>query len=252
MGASRGARAAGVQWVGPSGLGEERGCRAAGCWERRAPAGATAAAAVRPGPAVKSAPRARDPRSPAQPCECPCRFREPWAGRGAGGAVPVPPQPAPLRRSRIFCPGCGPNPHQPIPGTRAARCRSSPPPGSEGRSFAPQKRPPAALPRPTLPPSNPQQGPSGWCPGALECARPEGGPSAPGWALAQSLSGSPAAFVAGEAELGMGRGRKGLQIDLQDELIFLALPAGLSRFEAWAKVSEFGLGARLFAQTWCG
>lgn len=92
MGAFRGARAAGAQWVGPNGPGEERGCRAAGCWERRAPAAATAAAAVRPGQAAK---RARGPRSPAQPCECPRRFREPWSEWGV--TPPIPPIPSQRR-----------------------------------------------------------------------------------------------------------------------------------------------------------
>lgn len=117
--------------------------------------------------------------------------RSPQAGRGAGAAIPVPPSPAPPRRSQICCPGCGPVPHHPFPGTRAARYRSSPSPGRGGPSLAPQKPPPPALPRPALPPSLPQQGPGGPCPGALEWARPEGGPLAPTWALARLLSRSP-------------------------------------------------------------
>lgn len=79
-------------------------------------------------------------------------------------------------------------------------------------------------------------------PRALEWARPEGGPSAPAWALAWSLPGSPAAFAPGEAELGMGRRRKGVQVGLQGELIFPAPPSDLSRFGAWPEVSEPGLG----------
>lgn len=187
---SRGSAVGGAQRAG-----EERGGWAAGDGrkEGRTPAAATAAAAARPGRAGTSARRARGPRSPAQPCECHRRFPGPRAVPGMGAALRVPPH-----RSRICCPGCGPVPHRPIPGTRAARCGSSPPPGRGGR---PQKPPHLGL--------LPSQGK------AQAALAPElwGGPGLtagprrqPGRWQGRS-PGAPPALSAGEAELGMGRGR---------------------------------------------
>lgn len=186
MGPSTGARAAAVRGVGPNGPREERvggvqGGAAAGGGDSGS-CGATDQAGHR---------RAHREREVRVAQRSHVSVRSPQAGRGAGAAIPVPPSPAPPRRSQICCPGCGPVPHHPFPGTRAARYRSSPSPGRGGRSLAPQKPPPPALPRPALPPSLPQQGPGGPCPGALEWARPEGGPLAPAWALARLLSRSP-------------------------------------------------------------
>lgn len=75
LGAYKGARAAGAQGVGLSGPGEERGGGAAG--RQGAGRGGRGRRRQRqlrrdgPGRAATSAPRARGPRSPAQPCECP-------------------------------------------------------------------------------------------------------------------------------------------------------------------------------------
>lgn len=59
--------------------------------------------------------------------------------------------------------------------------------------------------------------------------------------LAQTLTGSPAALAAGETELGMGRGPRGAQARLLDELISLAPLAVLSRFGARPEVANLAL-----------
>lgn len=192
VGASRGAGAAGAQGVGPRGPGEERDRWAAGCWEGRAPAAATAAAAaaVRPGRAAKSA------RRELEVCVAQLSHVSVPAGsgsRGPGGGLErrfrwLPRQCRSVGRSVVPAAALSKSPRT---WTRAARCRSSPSSARGKHSFAPQKPPPPGLPRPALSPFNPLQGPGGRCPGAQEWARPEGGPSAPAWALARSLSGSP-------------------------------------------------------------
>lgn len=143
------------------------GARRGGAAERRegqAPAAATAAAAARAGRATPRVRTARGPCSSAQPCECPCRFRRPWRGEGAGGGSR-----ASYARAAHRLPDLRPGPASPRsrdPDRAVSFLPApTPTPGAVERSFAPQKPLPRALPRPPTPLSVPRPGGRGRAPG---------------------------------------------------------------------------------------
>jgi hypothetical protein len=108
--------------------------------------------------------QARGPRSSEQPCECLRRFgggggvRSPsWGGRCGFGVFST--------GATRWVPDLRPCLPNPIPGTPAELCLSSPPPGRLGHRFVPQKLPPPGLLRRVLPPFLPLQGLGGRAPG---------------------------------------------------------------------------------------
>lgn len=246
VGAFGGARAAGAQWVGPDGPGEERGCRAAGAGRGgRRPRPQRQLQCDQARQRREREVRAAQLRHVSVPAVS--------GSRGPGGGLerrvraPPPRRPVPSQR-RPVGPGSvalaaalfhitpDPGPGRAVP--------PLPSPWARRTQLRPQKPSPAALPRPELPPPNPPTAsPRRPVPQGSGGARPEGGPSAPARAPAWSRPGSPAAFATGKAEPEMGRRRKGVQVGLQDELIFPAPPSDLSRFGAWPGLS---------AQTWSG
>lgn len=218
--------------MGPGGPGEGR--RGGRRREGPAPAAATAAAVVRPGRAPPSARTARGPRSPAQPCECPHRFR----GCKPGGG----------QARRFWCLPCW---RRPVGPGSAALSRLSPSirprprrvfPAFPGRrELLPQKPPPPGLQRLALPPSSHGRALAAGAPGRWGGpGRRAGSRLRPGPWHARS-PGAFAAFAAGEAGLEMGRGRRRVRAGLRAELILLALGAGLSGFVAGREVTEPGL-----------
>lgn len=166
-GASRG-RFQGCWSRGSAGGGARRAKGGAGRREEQAAAAATAAAAARPGRAAPSAHREREVLA-AQRSHVSVRAVSGDRSPGGGRA----------RRFRCFS-----HRRRPVDLGSAAlsllawflgplrAVLSSPPPGREGHSFAPQKPPPSGLQRQTLPPCLPRQGPGGWSPGDLGWIRP--------------------------------------------------------------------------------